>query len=381
MKELMSYYLKNNTLDKNILFIIGTRPELIKMFPIINYLKCAGNKSFRVVSTGQHKELLRPYWKVFNIKPDYELNIIKKGQSLSSLTARAIVAIDKLLLGLTNQFFPEVIVAQGDTTTVMASSMVAFYHNIKFAHVEAGLRSGDMLNPFPEEFNRKVAGITASYHFAPTMIAKKNLMKESVEEKDIHVVGNTVVDTLHYFKNSSILDKHQFARKELLGVKGMVLVTCHRRENHLYLDELIDAIDILSNQNSKLTFVWPVHPNPSVKGHVLSSKIAKKENVILTPPLEYLDLLKVISNAKVIISDSGGIQEEAPSFNVPVLILRESTERPEAVNIGFSKLVGMSKDSIVNSFYNFKIHNTKNLMNPYGDGNSSSRIIKIINHE
>ena len=344
----MSYYLKNNTLDKNILFIIGTRPELIKMFPIINYLKCAGNKSFRVVSTGQHKELLRPYWKVFNIKPDYELNIIKKGQSLSSLTARAIVAIDKLLLGLTNQFFPEVIVAQGDTTTVMASSMVAFYHNIKFAHVEAGLRSGDMLNPFPEEFNRKVAGITASYHFAPTMIAKKNLMKESVEEKDIHVVGNTVVDTLHYFKNSSILDKHQFARKELLGVKGMVLVTCHRRKNHLYLDELIDAIDILSNQNSKLTFVWPVHPNPSVKGHVLSSKIAKKENVILTPPLEYLDLLKVISNAKVIISDSGGIQEEAPSFNVPVLILRESTERPEAVNIGFSKLVGMSKDSIVN---------------------------------
>lgn len=366
-------------MNKNILFIIGTRPELIKMFPIINYLKSVGNKSYMVVSTGQHKELLQPYWKVFDIKPDYELDIIKKGQNLSSLTVRAIAAIDQLLLRMADNFIPEVIVAQGDTTTVMASSMVAFYHNIKFAHVEAGLRSGDLQNPFPEEFNRKVAGITATYHFSPTKTAKENLLNENVDEGIIHVVGNTVIDTLHYFKNSKILAEHQFVCKELIDVKDMVLITCHRRENHLYLNELIDAIDDLSRGNKQLTFVWPVHPNPSVKDHVLSSKLASIGNVILTAPLEYLDLLKVMASSKVIISDSGGIQEEAPSFNVPVLILRESTERPEAVDLGFSKLVGMSKVKIIDAFYNFKIKNGENITNPYGDGNSSERIIKTIN--
>jgi UDP-N-acetylglucosamine 2-epimerase (non-hydrolysing) len=366
-------------MSKKILFIIGTRPELIKVFPIINHLKNSGYRAFKVVSTGQHKELLEPYWEVFNITPDYELGIIKKGQNLSSLTARAIVAIEELLTKIKNEFEPDVIVSQGDTTTVMASSIVAFYNNIKFAHIEAGLRSGDLWNPFPEEFNRKVAGVTASYHFAPTKTARTNLVKENVNVKDIYVVGNTVVDTLYYFKNSGILDKHEFVRKELAGINDMVLITCHRRENHLFLDNLLDAIEELSSENENLTFVWPVHPNPAVKEKVEISKLANKSNVILTDPLEYLDLLKVISKSKIIISDSGGIQEEAPSFKVPVLILRDSTERPEAVDLGYSILVGMDKHKIKEAFYGFKINGLDHSINPYGDGNSSERIVGILN--
>lgn len=367
-------------MSKKILFIIGTRPELIKVFPIIDYLKKNSNNPFKVVSTGQHKELLEPYWEVFNVKPDFELNIIKKGQNLSSLTVRAIAAIDDFIDSIKEDFAPDVIVSQGDTTTVMASSLVAFYNNIEFAHIEAGLRSNDLLNPFPEELNRQIAGLTASYHFAPTENAKQNLLKENKKSEGIFVVGNTVVDTLYYFKNSGMLQQHQFINESLKDIKGnLVLITCHRRENHVYLDILLESIHELCEENKDLTFIWPVHPNPAVKSKVFESELAQKSNVKLTAPLEYLDLLKVISHSKVIISDSGGIQEEAPSFNVPVLILREKTERPEAVDLGFSLLVGMNKDRIKRGFYNFNVPNNERLINPYGDGNASQRIIDIIN--
>ena len=367
-------------MSKKLLFIIGTRPELIKVFPIVRYLKSIGNNSFKVVSTGQHKELLQPYWKVFNMVPDYELNIIKKGQNLSSLTVRAISAIDGLISKNNFSFKPDVIIAQGDTTTVMAASIVSFYNNIKFAHIEAGLRSGDLYNPFPEELNRKIAGLTAHYHFAPTKMAMNNLLKENINRDNIHVVGNTVVDTLYYFLKSGILKGHEFICDELRGIKNQfVLITCHRRENHTHLEELIESIHELSVENNELTFIWPVHPNPAVKNRIFESNLAKKSNVKLIPPLEYLDLLKVISQSRIVISDSGGIQEEAPSFNVPVLILREKTERPEAVEMGYSLLVGMNKNRIKKGFYDFKIKNNDKQPNPYGDGNSSERIIKIIN--
>ena len=366
-------------MSKNLLFIIGTRPELIKVFPIINYLKKINYKNYKIVATGQHKDLLKSYWSVFNITPDYHLDIIKKGQNLTQLTAKAIVGIDQLLADIENSFKPDIIIAQGDTTTVMASSMVSFYNNIEFAHVEAGLRSFNIKHPFPEEFNRKVAGITAGYHFSPTTTSKQNLLNENTSESIIHVVGNTVIDTLQYFIKTQALNEHTFLNKSLHNIESnCVLVTCHRRENHLQLNNLIEAIDFLSSKNENLTFIWPVHPNPNVKDKVLNSKIKNKPNVIITDPLEYLDLIKVLSISKKVISDSGGIQEEAPTFKVPVLILRETTERPEAVEIGISKLVGMNKDLIIEAFNNFNPQFDVEFENPYGDGQSSKRIIETI---
>jgi UDP-N-acetylglucosamine 2-epimerase len=366
-------------MNKNLLFIIGTRPELIKVFPLINYLKSINYKSYKVVSTGQHKDLLESYWTIFNIEPDYQLDIIKKGQNLTQLTAKAIVAIDNLLDELKNSFNPDIIISQGDTTTVMASSMVSFYQNIKFAHIEAGLRSFDMQHPFPEEFNRKIAGISANYHFAPTENSKENLLKENTSPQKIHVVGNTVIDTLQYFINSGALKEHVFFNSKLKKIQNnCVLITCHRRENHLSLNNLIDAIAELSLQHPNLTFIWPVHPNPNVKDKVLNSRLNKLKNVIITAPLEYLDLIKVISISKKIISDSGGIQEEAPTFKVPVLILRETTERPEAITLGISKLVGMDKKTIIESFNSFNPIFNDNITNPYGDGNSAEKTINIL---
>jgi len=322
-------------MQKNLLFIIGTRPELIKVFPIINYLKKNNYTHFKIVSTGQHKDLLETYWKVFDIQPDYKLEIIKKGQNLSRLTAKAIVAIDNLI------------------------------------------------DKIKEEFIRKVASITTEYHFAPTEISKQNLLTENTPKNKIYVVGNTVIDTLQYFINTGILNKHCFTNHQLkklddITSKKLVLITCHRRENHHQLNHLIDAIDELSNKNLDLTFVWAVHPNPNVKDKVESSSLVSKKNIIITSPLDYLDLLKVLQNCNIAISDSGGIQEEAPSFKVPVLILRETTERPEALNLGISKLVGMNKTVIIDNFNHFKPKFDLKNTNPYGDGKSSEKIIKIL---
>ncbi|TXB63707.1 UDP-N-acetylglucosamine 2-epimerase (non-hydrolyzing) [Vicingus serpentipes] len=370
-------------MSKNLLFIIGTRPELIKVFPIIQQLKKIGYPNYKIIATGQHKDLLTTYWKVFDITPDYELEIIKAGQNLTQLTSKAIVAIDDLLAKIKNEFSPDIIIAQGDTTTVMAAAMVAFYNQIKFAHIEAGLRSFNLNHPFPEEFNRKVASIVTDFHFAPTDVSKKNLIAENTTLSKIHVVGNTVIDTLHYFIHSNKLAQTEFSnidlKKNLANIDDkLVLITCHRRENHHDLDELINAIEELSKKNADTIFIWPVHPNPNVKQRVETSNLSQLKNIIITAPLEYLDLLKVLQNCKIVISDSGGIQEEAPTFKVPVLILRETTERPEAVTLGISKLVGMNKNKIINSFNTFNPIFSQDFVNPYGDGNAAKKIVKIL---
>jgi len=366
-------------MSKKLLFIIGTRPELIKIFPIINYLKSINYTAYKIVSTGQHKDLLNSYWSVFNIQPDYQLNIIKEGQNLTQLTSKAILGIDKLLKEIHKEFTPDIILAQGDTTTVMAAAMVAFYNNIKFAHIEAGLRSFNLQHPYPEEFNRKIASIATEYHFAPTLIAKENLLKENIEEDKIYVVGNTVIDTLNYFIQTPILKKHHFIEPKLKDFSSKcVLITCHRRENHEQLSNLIEAVDELSKLHPELTFIWAVHPNPNVKNKVLNSGLDKNANFIITPPLEYLDLIKIMSLSVKIISDSGGIQEESPSFGVPVLILRKTTERPEAVNLGLSVLVGMDKIKIKDTFENFNPSFKDVKENPYGNGNSSRIIINYL---
>lgn len=365
-----------------LLIVIGTRPELIKVAPVIMELKRRNIRDYKIVNTGQHKELLDPYWKIFDITPDYNLNIISPNQDLATLTSKALLSINNLIKDLDSKGKkPSYILAQGDTTTVMASSMAAFYNNITFFHLEAGLRSYNLSHPFPEEFNRKVAGIVANIHFSPTEGAKNNLIKEGTIESKIKVVGNTVVDALNYITNSEDFAKVNFTDHRIndciRDVKEIVLITVHRRENqNKNLENLIFAVNKLSIDNPHTCFIWPVHSNPKVKVPVLNSNLSKLNNVILTAPLNYLELLKLISLSKIIFTDSGGIQEEAPSFKKPVLVLREVTERPEAVDLGLSKLVGCDPDSIINGFYNF-YPDYGNVANPYGDGESAIKIVNV----
>ncbi len=368
----------------DILLVIGTRPELIKVAPVVIKLKDNKNYNFKVVNTGQHKELLNKYWKAFNFEPDYNLDIITKGQDLSNLTIKAIGRFNDLINQLIEKNEkPSVILAQGDTTTVMATSMVAFYHGIKFFHLEAGLRSFDLQQPFPEEFNRKVASIVATHHLAPTETAKKNLLNEKIDSEKISIVGNTVIDALNIIQNSGDFKNLVFEDDSInLKIKKynqVVLITCHRRENqNQNLQNLIYAINKLATENQHLLFIWPVHANPNIKNYVLNSNLANLENVILSEALEYMEILKIMQNCKIILTDSGGIQEEAPSFKVPVLVLREKTERPEAVELGFSKLVGCDIDLIIDNFYNFNPDFSNMTQSPYGDGKSAEKIVSLI---
>ncbi|HMG15104.1 MAG TPA: UDP-N-acetylglucosamine 2-epimerase (non-hydrolyzing) [Saprospiraceae bacterium] len=365
-----------------LIFIIGTRPELIKTAPILIELKKRNNNNFIVINTGQHQDLLDPYWDLFHLKPDIVLSLLSKNQSLSSLTSKAILAIDKQIANLKNQGVNiKYILGQGDTTSVMAASIVAFYHNCSFVHIEAGLRSFDLQHPFPEEFNRKVTGITASMHFAPTNISKENLIKEGIEEGKIKVVGNTVVDAIKFITKEDTFQNIKFSDQRIQSLienkEKLVLITCHRRENHNQLLNIINAVDKLAEDYKQMNFIWCLHPNPNVKEIVLKSELHKRANVIITEPLNYLELIKVLSVSLKVLTDSGGIQEEAPSFNVPVLILRETTERPEAVMAGYSILVGSSTEKIISAFKNFQptqLHFT----NPYGDGNSALRIVDYL---
>ena len=312
---------------------------------------------------------------IFELSCDVNLETMNKSNGLKDITVQA-------MNGLTKDFEvypPDLVIVQGDTTSAFVGALSAFYKKIPVAHVEAGLRSFDMHHPFPEEYNRRIASLSTKYHFAPTNISKENLLNENINEKNIFTVGNSVIDTLHYFINSNQIDKHTYINSKLRGLdEKNVLITCHRRENHDYLENLIEAIDELSEEYSDLNFIWPVHPNPNVKNKVLNSSLKYKGNVFITEPLEYLDLIKVIATSEKIISDSGGIQEEAPTFKKAVLILRETTERPEAVDNGLSILVGMNKNNILDAFKNFKPNFSSSNTNPYGDGNTSKRIIDIL---
>ncbi|MBL7726089.1 MAG: UDP-N-acetylglucosamine 2-epimerase (non-hydrolyzing) [Dinghuibacter sp.] len=362
-----------------ILFVIGTRPELIKVAPVVMELKRQGKTNYKIVNTGQHKELLHPYWKVFGIQPDYDLDVIVPNQHLSQLTARALMQLQQLLESLAQP--PRIILAQGDTTTVMAASMVAFYNKIGFAHLEAGLRSFDLYQPFPEEFNRKVASVTTAIHLAPTETAKQNLLNENVPEKDIHVIGNTVVDALEWIRRSPGFATDGFGIAELNEVCGKetVLITCHRRENHgEHLQVILGAVETLVEQHPELNFVWLLHPNPNVKEKVLAAGINRHANFFCFDPLDYWDLLKLLSRSKLAITDSGGIQEEAPSFGKPLIVLREVTERPEAVVAGMAKLAGPNHNNIINAFEWALQYRPADLNNPYGDGRSAERAARLL---
>lgn len=348
-----------------ILFIIGTRPEAIKLAPLI--LKSSSFAEVEVCSTGQHKELLDQVLTFFGITPHYELKLMKPDQSLEELTSSIILETSRIY----EISKPHLVVVQGDTTTAMASALSAFYKKIKVAHVEAGLRSHEKYSPFPEEMNRSVISKIASFHFCPTQKAFQNLISEGVSE-NVHEVGNTVIDALILASELVKLEKE---------TNKTVIVTMHRRENFgKPAEEICDAISTLSDSYPDIEFVFLVHPNPNVK-LIVENKLSSK-NVKLVTSVDYSTMVKLLSNCYLVITDSGGIQEEAPSFGKPVIVTREVTERQEGVEAGVAFLVGHSKEKIIETFVKLLIESEYkkivNIKNPYGDGKSSEKIIEIL---
>lgn len=351
--------------------ILGTRPEGIKLAPIIKALKADRRFDCRVCSTGQHREMLQQIFDVFEISPDVDLDLMKPNQTLAELTARAISAIDAYL----DREKPNVVMVQGDTTTVLAGALAAFYHKIPIAHVEAGLRTGNLYSPWPEEANRLMTSRLAHWHFAPTPLNKENLLRESVPANRIFVTGNTVIDAL-------LIAKEKCNIKQ--GSRKSVLVTGHRREN--FGDGFInicEAIKTLVKRFPDVDFIYPVHMNPNVRGpveHILVPLQSEAANLKLIPPQSYLPFVGMMKSAYLVLTDSGGVQEEAPSLGKPVLVMRDTTERPEAVTAGTVRLVGTNKDEIVKWVTLLltdedEYKKMASVQNPYGDGKATERIL------
>jgi UDP-N-acetylglucosamine 2-epimerase (non-hydrolysing) len=369
---------------KKISVVFGTRPEAIKLAPVIRALVDSEKYLVSVCVTGQHKEMLYQVLSVFNIQPDYDLELMQVNQSLASFTARAISAIDDYL----SDECPDLILVQGDTTTVFCTALVAFYHKIQLGHVEAGLRTWNMYSPFPEEINRVLTTKLSWLHFAPTEGAKLNLLQEGIKTENIVVTGNTVIDSLLYTihkvrDNPELLTQFVPELIKIPASDRVVLITGHRRESFgKGLNSVCEAILYLSNKYPTVWFIYPVHLNPNVKEPV-HKMLGKQSNIMLIDPLEYSPFIALMLRAYIIITDSGGIQEEAPTLNTPVLITRDSTERPEAVECGAATLVGTKKELIVAEFEKLisnpeEYQKMATARNPYGDGTASESIYKSI---
>lgn len=356
--------------------IYGTRPEAIKMAPIVKALKESPDFECVVTVTGQHRTMLDQVNNLFDIVPDHDLDIIQDRQSLTSIMTRTMDGLDRLFKASK----PDVVIVQGDTTTSTAAAIAAFYHGIPVAHVEAGLRSGNPISPFPEEGNRKITSQIASLHLAPTAISKSNLLAENVPARDIVVTGNTVVDALLAASRKPVpfIDN----RLETLASSGerVLLVTTHRRENQGHTMQGIGrALARLADQNPSMIIVLPLHKNPAVREAILPN-LEGRSNIFITEPLSYGEFTRLVSLAWLILTDSGGVQEEAPSLGVPVLVMRDNTERPEAVRAGTALLVGTKEDHIVESVEKLladatQFNKMRNTENPYGDGLASRRVL------
>lgn len=372
---------------KKILIVFGTRPEAIKMVPLVKEFKKYSEFDVKVCVTAQHRQMLDQVLEIFGIVPDYDLDIMQAGQDLYDLSSRILLKMRDVL----GEFKPDIVFVHGDTTTASIASLAAFYKQIKVAHVEAGLRTGDIYSPFPEEINRQLVDIIASYHFAPTNLSKQNLIKENKSPENIVVTGNTVIDALFLLldrmqKDSRLKDKiltSLNAKYDTNRGKKIILVTGHRREN--FGDGFInicEALKTIAIKNPNVDIVYPVHLNPNVQEPVRKI-LSGIDNVRLIAPLEYGEFVYLMSMAHFIITDSGGIQEEAPSLGKPVLVMRNTTERPEAIEAGSVRLVGVDKENIVlqaqillddDEIYQ-KMSQSRS---PYGDGKASVKIVEFI---
>lgn len=362
-----------------ILIVFGTRPEAIKMAPVIDLLSSQNKFETKVCVTGQHREMLDQALKLFDIEPDFDLDIMRFNQSLTDITCEILQGLQRVF----KIWKPEWVIVHGDTTTTLAASLAAYYEKIKVAHIEAGLRSGDIYSPWPEELNRKITSTIAAVHFAPTELAKSNLLKEGVSADSVIVTGNTVIDSLlKYIEKLESNEKLMAELNDEFGfidpTKKLVLVTCHRRENFEFgINNLCKALIELSSRRD-VQIVYPVHLNPNIQ-KVVKELLGGKDNIYLTEPLDYMPFIYLMKRAYLILTDSGGVQEEAPSLKKPVLVIRATTERPEAVEAGTVRVVGIDDRKIVKEVLNLIVNKDSYIKmttnkNPYGDGRAATRI-------
>lgn len=363
-----------------VLCVFGTRPEAIKMAPVIKELRKVQDRiETRVCVTAQHREMLDQVLRIFDIRPDYDLNLMQEGQTLTQVTSEVLMHLSSVIASEK----PDWILVQGDTTTVMASALTAYFHSVRVGHVEAGLRTWDKSHPFPEEINRRVADIVADLHFAPTDWARDNLLREGVVESSIVVTGNTVVDALLDVASRSYSFPDNLAPIVASG-KRLILVTAHRRESfgEPFRQLCLALREIALSYARDVQLIYPVHLNPNVRAPVYEI-LANVPNILLLPPLEYVPLVHLLKRAYFVLTDSGGIQEEAPSFGIPVLVMRDVTERPEGIQAGTARLVGTDRQRIVaearllldDPVAHRQMAQAKN---PYGDGHASERIVSAL---
>lgn len=379
---------------KKIMLVFGTRPEAIKMAPLVKeFQKHPDTFQTIVCVTGQHREMLDQVLNIFDIRPDFDLNIMKQGQDLYDVTARVLTGMRDVL----REAQPDVVLVHGDTTTSTAAALAAFYQQIPVGHVEAGLRTHNILSPWPEEMNRQITGRIASYHFAPTTLSRQNLLQEYVDDANITVTGNTVIDALYWvvdrIKNDRSLDaeleevlRHAgYDVNRLADGRPLVLITGHRREN--FGDGFINmctAIKQLTERYPNVDFVYPMHLNPNVRRpihEVFGDDLSNLGNMYFIEPLEYLSFVYLMEKSTIVLTDSGGIQEEAPGLGKPVLVMRDTTERPEALEAGTVKLVGTDREKIFNEVSTLlddaaAYARMSQAVNPYGDGLACSRIVE-----
>lgn len=363
---------------KTVMLVFGTRPEAIKMCPLVNELKKRKNINTVVCVTGQHRQMLDQVLEAFDVKPDYDLSVMKEKQTLFDITTNILNSIKAVL----EQVKPDVVLVHGDTSTTFVTALACFYLQIPIGHVEAGLRTFNIYSPYPEEFNRQAVSIVAKYNFAPTLLAKENLVKEGKDEKYIYVTGNTAIDAL------KTTVKTEYFHKELEWAKDsrLILITAHRRENlGQPMHNMFRAIRRVLDEHSDVKAIYPIHMNPVVR-QAASEELGNCDRIHIIEPLEVLDFHNFLANSYMILTDSGGIQEEAPSLGKPVLVMRDTTERPEGIEAGTLKLVGTDEEVIYNNFtklldnkeeYNKMAHAS----NPYGDGFACKRIADILENE
>lgn len=364
---------------KKVMIVFGTRPDAIKMIPLYLELKKHLEFEVKICSTGQHKEMLDQVLEMFKVKPDFDLQIMEPMQTLEGITSKILVKMKELL----QNYKPDIVLVHGDTTTGFSTALAAFYQQIKIGHIEAGLRSFDRYSPFPEEMNRILIADLATYHFVPTQQNKLNLMTEGIEENAIIQTGNTVIDVLKY----TVEENYHFQNENLNTINyednKVILVTAHRRENiGKGIENICEALNEITNLYKNVKVVYPVHLNPKVR-EIVYGILRHNENIILTEPLDVKDLHNLINKVYLVATDSGGIQEEAPSLGKPVLVLRKETERPEAVKAGTVRLVGNEKIDIIREIRNLidnidEYESMSKAVNPYGDGNASKYIAEFL---
>jgi UDP-N-acetylglucosamine 2-epimerase (non-hydrolysing) len=369
-----------------VMIVVGTRPEAIKMAPIVHELQARREVETIVCATGQHREMLDQVLSLFAITPDVDLNLMQQNQTPSQVAARVLLALDPILA----EMQPDWLLVQGDTTTVMAAAIAAHHRRVRVGHVEAGLRTYDRANPFPEEMNRVVADHVSDLHFAPTKGAQANLLAEGISTNSVHITGNTVIDALLWVAARPLtaaaqaeLSQHGLAELVAGDERRVVLVTAHRRENHgRPILDICQALQTLASMWPDLHFVYPVHRNPNIWGPV-HEQLGHVAGITLLPPVDYSSLTHLMKHSRLILTDSGGVQEEAPSLGVPVLVLRETTERPEAVAAGAARLVGTNRKRIVQEADCLLRDEAAyaamaQAINPYGDGRAAARTVDVL---